>query len=732
MASPRTSPPSPKDAWHQLRLIERRIQRRDIVRALKQLNAVAGDVADLGNPMVTALLRSIIGDAEFKQGRYPEAITAYGLVRAEYTIHKEGHLLLRGGIGEIRSLLKLSDLTTAMARAKALILVAQIPAPHFAPPADGSAMPVHTSVPTAAEVATRVSGYFRREGFGPESAALLAMIPAAADNEGTRRERAATLLRTGNASGAEFILSPMVLNPAGKDRPPPVKLYQMLMQARRLQKKPLLLPAEISAISKIKGNRQRARIGLVAVQGARMAGDPTWRTLLETLQLTKSPTPAEFRLTAARLLLTELKREGTDYKGMLTLADAILNNPKVTLDDYISGARASLFATLRSAAKPNPMPMVRVAQAKFGASARIKTIYSLARAAYQAKGYDLAVDLYQMVRREATPKTRRKVQSTSALAYLNFERKKFHEAAAFSAELVADVSLSPDFRLQALRMECSSLKKLGRTADLKKAQMKLDALLPGDLPPSTLIRMARFSRLATDIGNDNLTFEIMERAVVATLKAVFESPHPGPSLTLLLELNRKLFWDFRYYERVWSIWKKLGEERRDWLWSERSAFWEYISLVLRACGNLGHKNDAEELYAMTLRDAPSQAVPFVAVAMGDYLRESNRWAEAFETYQRAIQAHPTHIECGRAHYWLALLARREGRPAAAVAALEAVRRCFGSGVAQGWHYEVDTRARLMLNGMNEAAVAAASAYEMDFIKLQPAALKADEATLPSI
>ena len=82
---------------------------------------------------------------------------------------------------------------------------------------------------------------------------------------------------------------------------------------------------------------------------------------------------------------------------------------------------------------------------------------------------------------------------------------------------------------------------------------------------------------------------LLERAVTATLQAVATSAQPGPALTVLLELTRKLYWDFYEHQQVFTIWQKLGPERREWLWTERSAFWEYVSLVIRACGKL-HRN----------------------------------------------------------------------------------------------------------------------------------------------
>jgi hypothetical protein len=194
----------------------------------------------------------------------------------------------------------------------------------------------------------------------------------------------------------------------------------------------------------------------------------------------------------------------------------------------------------------------------------------------------------------------------------------------------------------------------------------------------------------------------------------------------------RTFWDFYEYERVHTLWKNLGPDRREWLWTERTAFWEYVSLVIRACGKLNRPADLEALSAMATSDAPPEALPFPATAMGDFYRENHRWAEAFEAYTQAVKAQPTHLECARAHYWLALLALKEGRPADARLAMDAVRRSFGSGVALLWHWELDCRALLLLHGRDATAVAGLSRYDSAFISTQATALQADAAALPEI
>ncbi len=719
--------------WSTLRVIERRIQRRDIVSALEQLNSAAQQVAAAHDPVLTAFLRCIIGDAEFKQGRFAEAAAAYGQVRSAYTTHKEGRLLLRGGLGEVRSLLKLSDAVTAIARATAIVQAAALPVPHFTPPADGSPVVVHTALPAAPLVAARFAGMLRREGYLPEAATLAALAPPAEQHRRARREKAETLIRSADFPAAEALLVQMQQAAVARHRTLSIKGWQLLIQARRHQGKPLLLPAEIASISGIPGHRLRSRIALAAVLAARQAGEPLWQTwLLDTWQLTTAPTPAAIRLSTSRLLLAEVRRAGTDFAAMHTLATGIMANPKVTVGDYVAAARAALCAVLHGAGTGTALSLANAAGRKFGPAAKVRTLHSLARAARQADNLTVAASLYRKVRAEATPQAKRRGQSTHALAVLSLQQGNYAEAAALSGELVDDPQLAPEFRLLALDRQCTALQQLGRTDALATARARLDSLLPPGLPPSTLIRLARHARLSSGLGADGIYAPLLERAVTGTLLAVSQATHASPALTVLLELNRKLYWDFYEYERVHTLWKNLGSDRREWLWTERTAFWEYLSLVLRACGKLRRTADMEALYAMAVSDAPPEALPFPATAMGDFYRENWHWPEAFEAYTKAVKAQPTHLESARAHYWLALLALKEGRPAAARTAMESVRRSFGSGVALLWHWELDCRALLLLHGHQQPAVAAISQYDAAFISTQATALQADEAALPEI
>ena len=729
MADPPAAPLSAQELWSRLRLIGRRIQRRDLVRALRQLNALAQKASAGANPVTMAFLRCLNGDAGFKQGRFAGAAAAYGLVRAAYPTHREGRLLMRGGMGELHSLLKLSDSTTAVDRATALVQVAAIPPPHFGPPADGSPLAVHSPLPEAPLVAARLAGLFRREGYAPEAAALLALAPPAEGHESARRERAESLLRAGDAAGAESLLLAMQQNAAAGNRTLTVRGWQLLLQVRRTLVKSLLLPPEIVAISAIQNHHLRSRIALAVVLAARQTGEPAWRLWLQTWQLTRFPTPAVIRLAASRLLLSEVRREAIDFAAMRALADEIMLNPKVRVNDYIAAARAALCAAFKGAGPATPLPMAHAAARKFGPSAKIRTLHSLAKTAREAGGTALAASLYRTVRQEASPHARRRSKATHALAVLSLNQGNYSHAAALSAELADDPLLSPEFRLQALDRQCTALRQLGRAEELEAARAKLDSLLPPNLPPSTLIRMARLSRLSGELGRGGIYAPLLERAIQATLQSVQEAAHPGPALTLLLELNRKLYWDFSEFSKVHSIWLHLGPDRREWLWTGRSAFWEYLSLVLRSCGKLGRHGEVKDLAAMAAADAPPEAIPFTATALGDGHREAGQWPAAFEAYAAAITAQPTHVESARAHYWLALRSRRMGQPEAARSSLDAIRRCFGSGVSLLWHWEHDARALLLLHQGDASAVASLSRYDLPFLSTQASAVLADEAAI---
>ncbi len=718
------------DLWSRLHLVERRVQRRDLVRAMEQLNAVAQEAEPLKDPVLTAFLQCLIGDTEYKQGRYAAAAAAYGEVRAAYASHQEGRLLWRGGLGEVRSLLKQSEIGPASDRAAALVQAALIPAPHFSPPAGG--VEVHSTMPEAPVVAARLAGQLRREGYGPEAAALLALAPATPRQSRAGLELAESLWRQGQGDAAEAHLLGLLAKAVERQRTLPVRGWQLLLQIRRTKGKTLLLPAEVTAIAALANHRRRGRIGMAAVQAARQAGEAAWTSWLDTWKLTLAPIPPQIRLCAHRLLLAEARKANVDFPWIQRLASAVMAHAKVSVDDYIAAARASLFAAVKGAGTPDAQAMVRAASRKFGPSARIRTLHSLAKAAREAGRPALAVHLYQQVRAEATPNARRRGKATHALAVLCFQQGDYVQTAALSGELAQDQNLAPEFRLQALDRQCTALRLLNRNAELQAALARVDSLLPPDLPPSTLIRMARVARLSSDFGAEGICGPLLERAVQSTLANVAQAPHPTPALTLLLELNRKLYWDFADFARVCRVWQELGAPRREWLWSERSDFWEYVSLVLRSAGKLNRHAEVAALAAMSAQDAPPEARPFTATAHADHHRENQQWAPAFAAFREAILAHPTHVECARAHYWLALKARRDGRPAAAQASLHALRRCFGSGVSLLWHWELDARTQLLLAGGDIAMVAGQSRYERPFLTAQAAAVAADESSIPAL
>lgn len=727
----------PDALWKKLEVVARRIERRDVVRSLTQLDEAAAAADAATDPILTAMVRLLAADAEFKNGRFEEAAAIYSLVRTSWNEHEEGHLLFRSGLGEVLCLLKLSRVEEAVTLGNFLLTTAAIPPPAVPdPPPNGDPLPVHSLMPPVAAIARRLGAALLREGFSPEAQVFLTQAqanPASADALGAAEHESTLLLQQSNPAAAETKLL-AAREAAGNHLTLSVKGWRTLITARFQQQSPLFTAADAAFLSRIAANRSRAVVQLAILSRLRECGDASWKTWLQTWNLTAANVHPDTRLAAQKLLLAESRATGGDgdAANRASLAAAVSTNPNATPSDHIASSRDALLAAAAAGESFDETALLTSVEQQFGESARLRVLHTLSKAAAEAKDSTLAVRLLTQIRAEASPNSSRRLKATQSLATLEFDRANYASAAALSDELARSSDLSPIFRLQALNRLCASLRlQGGRDAEREAALGLATTIIPADADAISLLTMARLVRMS-EFQNPDLLDGLIARASAAAQSEQAAADHPSLAANILLVMARKLFWDFQKPDVITFHWTQLGPDRRDWLWSTSATWWEYVSLVMRSYAAVGDSMNAQALMDMALDDAPVEGRVWARSAAADLKREAGDLPGSLAIYRQSTAEDPSHPENARACYWLALQATAAGDAAAATDWLRGVRRCLGSSVSFLWQWEVDARAQILLRpGASAADLAQGSKYDAAFLELQMPLLASDLARFSS-
>jgi tetratricopeptide (TPR) repeat protein len=728
--------PAADNLWKKLDIVAGRIQRRDVARSLVQLDEAAAAAEAGTDPLLTAMVRLLAADAEFKNGRFAEAAEIYALVRTSWEEHQAGHFLFRGGLGEISSLLKLSRVEEAVTRGNELLTAAAQPSPAIPePPPAGEAVAVPSLMPPVANVARRLGAAFLREGFNPEAQTFLTEAqtdPASADALGAAEHEAALLLQLSNPAAAETKLL-TARTDAGITRTLSVKGWRLLLTSRFQQQSELFSPADAVFLTYIAANRARAVVQLAILTRLRECGDPSWQSWLQTWNLTAPAAHPDTRLAAQKLLLAESRATEDALTNRATLAAAVAANPNATPSDHIAASRDALLAASSAGQPFDETPLLSAVADKFGPAARLRVLHTLSKAAAEAKNPALAGRLLGQIRNEASHNSVRGLKATRALATLEFERSNFAAAAALSDELARSPALSPLFRLQALDRLCAALRLQGGRETERNAALALVAdIIPATADATSLLGMARMVRIS-EFQNPPLLANLLDRATAAAHAEQAAADHPSIATGILLVMARKLFWDFQTPAAITAHWVSLGPDRRDWLWSPSAAWWEYVSLIIRSYAAIGATSDAQALVNMALADAPIEGRVWARTAAADLKRDAGELAAALAVYRQSANEDPSHPENARACYWLGLEALAAGHSSDASDWLRGIRRCLGSSISLLWQWEVDARGQILLNpGVPSATLAQGSKYDAAFLDGQRLLLAADQAKLSAL
>ena len=371
------------------------------------------------------------------------------------------------------------------------------------------------------------------------------------------------------------------------------------------------------------------------------------------------------------------------------------------------------------------------AERKFGQSFVPRTRHSLALSCMMAKRHDLARPLLNANIQHVPTTNATWGKSVWALARMESLFDQVESARLYRLFFEED-SIPVRFRLQAQLLWCQALIAAGQLDSLLEVRSLMTATMGAVCDPDVLMNFARQLRFGPD-ELEEWSEEIFSRAESLALERFCQETNPSIAIAVLFKLTRRQVRDFGRYKEVIVFWEGLDQDKRDWLWSIKSDFWEYLGLVFEAHAVLGMWQEAKAFAQEFIDDpaSPPEGLPPLVIPLARRLMQENRGDEGLELYGWLTRIAPNHLLCAEAWYWLALDAYQCGNIDGAKEHAARIRAVQGTQVGLFDEWSLDARALLLLADLDISHVdPQAINYTPDYLQVQLQTITSDLSRIP--
>ena len=705
---PHRSPADPKAFSSTLRQIGEHIQKREFAPALSKANQALSDPslssADQGRVL------ALVGDSEFKRGRFVEACPIH-LQAAERSL-SHSHLWLRPLVGCVRDLLKVPRVEDALAMARHAVEVAEAKMEEFDEQVrragqsllDTGAVGVPPVPPRVSVVATRMGFLFLQEG-EPEAAEEFFSRATERNPGGACRAlqglAQASLARGDSCRALELATRAIRW---GKFRAKTLPAWPILVAARRQLGGWRISDRLIRGLDAAPAGL-RARTVLTVVRELRKHDMRQWQEIAESWSChegNKFPiVEAEIR----KMLLASAKAQSGRDPDRKEKAEKLLQTPGLSPGEWLSAAKETVQAGLLYGDPVNLGQLLAVASAKYGPEFAARSGHGLALSCRKAKRFDLARALLQRNIQTLAPDRETWGKSIWALARMESEQANHATAAALYRQFIEADAVPVRFRLQAQLLWMEALIRAGHPEALLEARPLIDAALNGVQDPEVLMDFARQLSAASPEFKEWGT-ELFDQATAMALRQFQEALHPSVAMDVLFKLTRRQICDFARYAAALRQWDELGEDKKEWLWTSRTCFWEYLGLLVKAFSMERRRDELEDFARSWIDDpaTPPEGRVHIGIPFGRHLLNSQRYAEAFSLFDRLVRESPSHPLCVTAWYWKALVAHKKGDAPERNRCIACLRLAAGSKGATLHERQVIAKAMILLADLDVGRV----------------------------
>lgn len=683
-----------------LRRINERIQARDFAAGLADANRELE--RPRRSPHDESRVLALVADSEFKRGAFEEAAGIY--LRSATRVLDHHRAWLRPQVGAVRTLLRAARVDEAMQLARQSVAVAQQKMEAF----DGAVrraneelaakgsvripeLPARVSV-----VATRLGYLFLQEG-EPEAARELFEKAVTANPRGACRARQGLAqVALSNSDPVHALGFAMDAIRRGKYGAKTVPAWPLVIAARRKLGGWRISDRLIRGL-RLAPSGVRARTVLTIVRELRRQGMRQWQEVAgQWLEKEGRQFPI-IAVELRKLQLASARVEGESAARKREAAERLLEMPGLTAVEWLAATKEWVRAGLWEGRRVDLEAQVNLAAARYGQEFAARAAHSMALSCMKARRHDLARKLLQRnVERLAGGST---TWARSVWALARMESLLGHHAAAAVAyrAYVEARGIPERFHLQAQLLWAQSLIAAGHPDALVAARPRISAVLQDVQDFEVLLNFARQLAVA-DPNLEAWADELFERGADLARRQFSQSTHPSLAVEVLFKLTRRQVLDFGRSADALAFWQGLSGEKKAWLWSTKSRYWEYLGLLVD--GHLREQQfDEAAAFANSWMEDPAtppEGRLQVGMPYALALMHSRAAAAAMEIFEQFTRESPAHPVCAAAWYWKALAAHRRGDVAARNRCAISLRQAQGLDPAVQRQWYLDAKALLLL------------------------------------
>ena len=683
-------------------------QREEGMRALNEL------AAGTRNPRRKGRITALLAEDQFAAGKHGAATVAFGRALAYGKQAEDYELVLRAGIGLIRSELRLSHHEAARQAVSELIAdldaanqaVAKLEQLDPAQLKQQGVIEVPARPPRLSVTLTKAAQAFLEGGDSASAKLLLDKVVIQAPNGGARARQLLARLALAGDDLAQAENHARESLQMGRFQAKTIAAWELYLGARGRQGcRPLLEPRIWQAFQANAKGRVLARGTLQAIRALRTYGDGEWVSLANHYLTTQRTLDGVVATEIEKILNAEAKLTATEPPETLAARSLrLFRAADCSPNEQVAHAKAYVRFALAAGESPQLETMISLAHKRHGREQGGKVAHAAALGAMLARRHDLARSILNGRLADATPGSVQWGQDLWALARMEEGTGNLAEASFWFFGFAKTETAPARFRIQAMLRGFRLLENQPEAVNTPDLSATIRDLLAGTDDFKLLLDAARQLRLAGNSFTD-LTLHAARRGMDCADAAVARAANPAAKLAILEFASRKFHYDLANHAAVTARWEKLTVADKAAMAPTGSLWYEYLALVLRSYEALGRPEAADAVAATAIDVDTSTPEGYVIVGIEHALARLARGQpkEAMAAFAWIAAECPTHRRAAPAHYWLALADLRRGDPAAAATRGTALRRCFAGKpcLLDEWH--LDASGVLLSHGMDSAA-----------------------------
>gem|GEM_PF-1493397 len=694
------------------------------------------------NKIERAKIANLVAQSQFELGRYQDAAARYDeAARLGADDGLDSPRFLSPSLGKVRCLLKDQKLSQALLEAKNLAdLVAKKAASYdelINNAGNGRrgfnelTVPAKPIRPPVA--LTRIGVTFLEEGYLEAGKGFLERVITLVPNGASRARYflAQTLLLEGDSERAEKLAYESLL--FGKFRAKTIPAWETYINARKASGKPLF---DADLFRQFKrgeiGGRAAGRAEILIISELRRHNDSLWVDLALSWRKSARNRDPIIRVEILKMLLSEVKTgamfASEPARNALELAAAIYREPTLAASESIGLAKVlGVYGGAAGMSLQQIEVWLDRIDVRYGDKYGQWAYQSCALGMTKAKEYENARVVFGSLIDRASESSAEWGKAVWSSAKNEYAYGDYSRSAALYLRFSGNNSMETSLRLQAFLRWIRVKEKSGEDVNEEKSKEFVGRLLASINDYQPMLDAGRQLSLAGPSFRPILD-QVTNAATELSLQAFEDSKTTKEALVVLLALSRRQLYDFGHAAKVLEFYNGLSSEKRNWLWSHDSRYWEYLSVVMYSEFRVGSSPRGEEMGRSAFEDPTTPIVGrvFLGVHYGLWLRERYRDHEALEQFSKVLTVSPGHRLASHANYWLGLHSYQEKQIDDTINFLRQARRCLlpRPGLYSEW--EVDAKAGLLLRLLSPAdETVDLSLYSEDFLSRQEVSLRTD-------